>query len=214
MDPIVWPKTLLVPGTVKLALQNQSRGGGAGVAGVEQVVVSPSARWSIAFSGFAIRTREQVKAWRAIEAQADGRANALVVPAYDWARGPVRDQLAGGVSFGSGPFLPSTSSIATSAGAAINATALSVSWTGPGPEPGQHFSIGAQLYRVATLASTGANAATLTVRPWLRGPVGAGVALNFDDPVCLVRLAKDDGLALDLEKWRFASPSVEFLESL
>ena len=213
MDPIVWPKTLLVPASVKLSLQSSSRGGGQTIGGNEQVATSPgSQRWAVTFGGLAIRTRDQVLAWRAIEAQADGRANAIMVPAYDWSRGPLKSPFVDSLAFGAAPFVPAVSAIVTAADAAVNDTSLSVTWTGPAPLPGQHFAVGYSLYRVRTISSSAAGAGTLTLRPWLRGGIPSGTPLNFDDPVCLVRLAKDDGLALDLNLWRFGSASVDFVE--
>ena len=211
MDPIVWPSTLLVPASVKLTMLSTSRGGGQTIDGNEQVVSSPAAhRWGATFSGVSIRTAEQIRAWRVIEARADGRANAVLLPIYDGARAPIAAASLQGAD--GAPFLQDASAIVLAADAQVNASTLSLSWTGAPPLPGQHFSIGANLYRIVGMASTGSTSANIKMRPWLRAAASAGTSLNFDAPVCSMRLARDDGMALDLTLWRFASPNVDFVE--
>ena len=81
-------------------------------------------------------------------------------------------------------------------------------------EPGQHFSIGERLYRVRTINYTDATHATITFRPPLREAAGAGAVVDFDDPVCRMRLATDNAMDLELALHRFGQPTVLFLEDL
>lgn len=211
-----WPK-LLCPTNVRLDLTTPSRSGGQSVTGQEQVVVSGASRWALTFTDVPVRTREQIQSWRAIEAQLDGRANAILVPVYDWGRAPAlpdRVPFADGVPFSDGAeFRQAVTAIALAANATVNATVLQVTWNGPAPAAGQHFSLGQRVYRVARVdlgSMTGTG--RLTIRPWLRDAWSAGTMLNFTNPRCLMRLAKDDGMSLDLEFWRLGHPGVEFVE--
>lgn len=216
--PIIWPACLLKPASVLPLPQMQSRGGGAGVLGVEQVVQSPAWAWSIKLSAISIRTRQQILAWRTIEGQLDGRAGTILVPVYDWARSPSgRRKLApygdGATHSDGSEFAGPATNITMHAAAAVNATTLDVVWHGTAPQPGQHFSLGQRLHRVVAMDVTGTGRATLTIRPWLREAAAVDDVLDFDEPACVCRLAKDDGMAMDLELWKFAAPSVDFVEA-
>ena len=69
----------------------------------------------------------------------------------------------------------------------------------------------ASRYRVLTFdPDTGA----MKFRPPLREAVVAGTELNFDDPVCRMRLASDDAMDLELALRRFGNPTVNFLEDV
>ncbi|WP_374307551.1 hypothetical protein [Methylocella sp.] len=91
---------------------------------------------------------------------------------------------------------------------------MQVGWKfGRGPEAGQHFSLGRRLHRVVAVTPTGDGLAEIVIRPWLREAQPLMARLDFDDPACLCRLEKDDGMSLDLDLWKFASPSVSFVEA-
>ena len=61
-------------------------------------------------------------------------------------------------------------------------------------------------------ASDGAGLWTVAIVPWLRADYPAGTAVEFDSPVCRMRLAADEA-ALSLRFNRFATPTVEFVEA-
>lgn len=217
--PLIWPRHLLIPTTVKIAPQSPSRSGGQTAAGGEQVVKSPAFRWSITFTDIPLYTPDHIRVFRSIEGQLDGRANPILVPIFDADRAPALPPVAtfsDGSTFSDGTGLVGASTaIELTADQAINATDLPVSWPagGPAPTAGQHFSLGQRVYRIIKIAtSDGTTTATLTIRPWLRDAWPAGTMLQFDNPHCLVRLAKDDGMAADLDHWRFGKPSVDFVE--
>jgi hypothetical protein len=78
-------------------------------------------------------------------------------------------------------------------------------------EPGQHFSAGERLYRVRSFnPETGA----MTFRPPLREAVASGANLEFDDPVCRMRLATDSEMDLPLNHVVRGMPTVNFIEDL
>lgn len=68
-------------------------------------------------------------------------------------------------------------------------------------------------YRV-TLAKPLPATAQITFRPPLREAVPAGTNLEFDDPVCRMRLATDSEMDLPLDLGRFSFPTVNFVEDL
>ena len=130
--PIMWPACLLRPASTLVQPIMQSRGGGAGVLGVEQVVQSPAWAWSIKLSTIPIRTRQQILAWRALEGQLDGRAGTILVPVYDWPRSPGgRSRLPyndGTPHSDTSEFRGYATNIVLVEPAALNASALQVAW--------------------------------------------------------------------------------------
>lgn len=221
-----WP-TILRPADLALSLSGASVSGGRSPTGREQVVTAPSWRWKLRYSGLHIRTPEQIRTIRALEAQLDGRAGLLRLPIFDcfrtngyvgnpadanWRYKPHGD----GSPFGDQSYYrqPGTGGgiVSLTANAALNATSLQVAWTDLPPTPGLHFSMADSLYRVATMTVTGPNAGTITIRPWLRNAFNIGDQLNFLNPRAVMRLSADDGLSLDLKLWRRDSLTVEFEE--
>jgi hypothetical protein len=53
----------------------------------------------------------------------------------------------------------------------------------------------------------------ISFTPPLRGPVPSGTQCLFDKPTGLFRLAEDDGMSLELQGHRFASPVVNMVEA-
>jgi hypothetical protein len=71
------------------------------------------------------------------------------------------------------------------------------------------------MYRIRTVQMTGANTATITFRPPAREAVSAGTEMEFDRPVCRMRLATDAEMDLDLDlvaPWSY--PTVNFIEDV
>jgi len=191
------------------------------VSGVAQVVASDAGIWSVTLGNVIISKREAVLAWRAVANLLEGRLGTILVPIC---RGyqPVpsgADGLYEAVPHSDDAFFSDDSGyvgrvidVVTVGGWAARAVSgfVQVNYAGT-IEPGMHFSVDGRLYRVRTFdTDTGA----ITFRPPLREAVPSGTNLEFDDPVCLMRLASDDGMSLDLSMRRFATPSVEFIEAL
>jgi hypothetical protein len=81
-------------------------------------------------------------------------------------------------------------------------------------QPGQHFSIGERLYRVRTIDYTSDTTATITFRPPAREAANLGARLEFDFPVCRMRLASDGEMDLPLDYGRWSFPTVNFVEDV
>src|SRR5690606_29591421 len=81
-------------------------------------------------------------------------------------------------------------------------------------QPGQHFSIDERLYRIRTIEHLGEGAATITFRPPAREAAMIGARLEFDFPVCRMRLASDSEMDLALDYGRWSFPSLNFIEDV
>lgn len=221
---IRWPVQVLPPRRVAFDIAPRSLSTPANVYGIGQVVAQDAGIWRATLGDIHVRGSSAVVTYRGIATMLEGRVGTILVPLC---RGyqPVPDGVDPSVpavphsdgaffSDGSG-YASSTIDIVTSGSAALRATTLSVSITYAGTlEPGQHFSIGERLYRIKSVEYASASTATLTIRPPLREAVASGVHLEFDDPVCRMRLASDTEMDLSLDMRRFSNPTVNFIEDL
>lgn len=218
---IRWPDAVLRPQNVAFDIAPRSLAGPSSVSGITQVVSSDAGIWKATLGNIIIKSRNAVLAHRAISNLLEGRLNPILVPlcrAYQ----PVpadSDELYEDVPHSDDAlfdddtgYVGTVIDVVAAAPAAVRAVSMTVTVNYAGDiEPGQHFSLGERLYRVRSFdADTGA----MTFRPPLREAVAAGDPLNFDDPVCLMRLASDDAMNLELALRRFGSPTVSFIEAL
>ncbi|TIN83097.1 hypothetical protein [Mesorhizobium sp.] len=227
MTAIRWPEEVLRPQNVSFDIDSRSLAGPTSVSGATQVVSSDAGIWKATFGSIVVKSRGAVLAHRAIAALMEGRLGSILVPlcrGYGpsssavltedekalFAQVPHSDDAYFDDDTG---YVGSLTDVVLSADAAVRATTLmvTVNYAADDIQPGMHFSLGERLYRVRTFdADTG----TMTIRPPLRDAVTAGDALDFDDPVCRMRLANDDGLDLELALRRFGSPTVQFVEDI
>jgi hypothetical protein len=223
---LMWPDAVLRPQNVAFDLAPRTLAGPSSVSGFTQVVASDAGIWKAKFGGIIVNRRQRVLAFRAIDALLEGRMTPILVPLC---RGyqPVP---AGAVDAGLYQEVPhsddaffdddtgyvgTVNDVTASAGAPARAVSIPVEIGYAGEiEPGQHFSIGERLYRVRGIVVAGPTAATITFRPPLREAVASGDRLEFDNPICRMRLATDDAMNLELQLRRFGSPTVEFIEDL
>ncbi|TIL38519.1 hypothetical protein [Mesorhizobium sp.] len=218
---IRWPDAVLRPQNVAFDIAPRSLAGPSSVSGITQVVSSDAGIWKATFGNIIIKSRNAVLAHRAIANLLEGRLNPLLVPLCR-AFQPVpadSDELYEDVPHSDDAlfdddtgYVGTVIDVVAAAPAAVRAVSMTVTVNYAGDiEPGQHFSLGERLYRVRSFdADTGA----MTFRPPLREAVAAGDPLNFDDPVCLMRLASDDAMNLELALRRFGSPTVNFIEAV
>lgn len=227
MTTIRWPDDVLRPQNVSFDLDSRSLAGPASVSGATQVVASDAGIWKATFGSVIVKSRQAVLAHRAIAALLEGRLGSILVPlcrGYGPSSGAVlsEDEKA---LFAQVPhdddaffdddtgYVGSLTDVVLAADAAVRATTLhvTVNYAADDIQPGMHFSLGERLYRIRTYdAPTGA----MTIRPPLREAVTAGDRLEFDSPVCRMRLLQDDGLDLELALRRFGSPTVQFIEDV
>ncbi len=77
LAPIMWPATLPV-NNLMFQLENMSRGGGPSLSGREQIVSSPSGRWTASFDTV-LGTKSEIACYRAMMARLEGRANTILI---------------------------------------------------------------------------------------------------------------------------------------
>jgi hypothetical protein len=229
-----WPQTL-PPKETTFTVDLPSTSGGPAIGGYEQVVQSTTGRWSASFT-FHISPHRPVGGngvlfFRWFQGYMQGRANSIVMPVFD--RGLTPAGLAGsllapvthsdGTSFSDGTLYDQPSTPAQFAGAwPVGALSLMVNMlAGQTPQPGQHFSAGERLYRIESampylgLVVPGAAPVywTLDIWPPLRFAVTDGQWCEFDNPACIMRLAKDDGAQLALKPGYQGDVTIDLVEA-
>ena len=218
----LWPVHALRPQNVSFDPAPRSLAGPASVSGATQVVSSDAGIWKATFGNVIIRNRQHVLAFRALGVLLEGRLNPVLVPrcgdyqpkpATGWSEGVPHSD---GTPFSDGALYQGTAiDVVAATGAPARAVSLDVTIGNAGLiEPGQDFSIGERMYRVKRADYTSPTTATLKFWPVLREAVPAGAVLNFDSPVCRMRLADDGQMDLELQLRRFGQPSVQFVEDV
>lgn len=226
-----WPPALRFS-EVMLELRSLTRSGGQSISGSEQVVASPAARWvgtmtvPIADRRYGPKElQDAVLAWRWLKA--GGRASVILVPAKD-GRGPAHRAgivyrgargvpHSDGATFSDGAGYGQNYSGATLAEAvAMNATQIRINLPASLKLlPGMRFSLpGGRLHEIADLVDRVGTIWTVKIGPWTVAAWPAGTALEFERPVCRMRMASDETGALSLSLNRFATPTIEFVEAL
>jgi len=223
---IQWPVAVLPPQNVSFDIAWRSLSGPAAISGAQQVVSSDAGIWKATFGNVIINKRDAVLVFRAIANLLEGRLGRILVPlcrGYQPKFAPdvdagLRDPVphSDDAFFGDGTGYVGQTMDARLVGSlpprAVSAS-IAVAYGGQ-IEPGQHFSMGERLYRVRSVVYTSETAASITFRPPLREATSAGTRLEFDDPVCRMKLAADDAMDLDLALRRFGNPTVNFVEDV
>jgi hypothetical protein len=223
---IMWPIDALAPRDVAFDIASRSIRAPATISGFSQVVASDAGIWKATLANIRVHGRENVLAFRAIANLLEGQANPILIPLcrgyQPIPEGAVEAGLYDEFPHDDGSFFDDDTGYigqvinVTAAGpASARAVSLPVTITYAGTiEPGQHFSIGERLYRVRTVTYAGVSSATITFRPPLREAVESGEPLNFDNPVCRMRLASDQEMDLMLQLRKSSSPTVNFIEDV
>lgn len=213
-----WPSGL-VANAVTLRLDARTRGGGEGVNGREQVVSSGLSRW-VATVTCPLHDRKSILAHALLLAQLDGRANTVKMPVCP---GPIGSRVlpringvpyAGlGLNLRPGQ-LPESLGVAPTVRttAEVGATEIVINaGTLVGLEPGVMFGLGERFYQVIEMH--GPTITTVRFRPKLRFTIGAGTAVNWKQPRCVMRLRSDDSGAAEIQLSRIGSATFDFVEA-
>ena len=207
-------------------LRNASRSGGVGLTGQEQVIVSPTGRWTATavFNVFSGLEDPAALAYRSLIRR--GRGAIVIVPETD-TRGPL--QWAGikiprrgvrhsdGATFSDGSGYGQDYTGATLAAAAtMNATQIQIRLGGGLILiPGMRFSTpDDRLHEIDEVVAQDGEIWTVRILPWLRADYAAGTVLNFDAPRCRMRLASDDTGGISISQRSLSTPTIEFVEAL
>ena len=228
MTVVNWPSSLRPNHSMIPMLERNTASAGVSISGQERLVATDAGRWRYGFR-VPVRNRQQVLAWRALVAQAEGRSNLIRVPICDSQYDPARDVRSAiartypaGIPYSSGTFHSSGMGFAISlvnatvaSFAGIGATSITLAMIGDYvPEPGHFFGDGDRLYQVKTATLTTGTTYALTFLPRLRDPMFANDAVRFDRLSCLMRFASDDMLEVEQELRRFSELNVQFVEAL
>lgn len=226
MATILWPRSVLKPKRDPFNIAPRTLAGPSSVSGVTQVSASDAGIWKATFADIIIRRgTASVLAFRAISTMLEGRLHPILVPrccAYqpfdpDWWRVLQKVPHSDTSPFSDGGLYRSRAiDIRLTSNIPLRGTTANIALIAAGQlQPGQDFSIGERMYRIRTVQMTGANTATITFRPPAREAVAAGTEMEFDRPVCRMRLATDAEMDLDLDlisPWSY--PTVNFIEDV
>lgn len=212
---LLWPRKILPPQNPMFDLAPMTVGGPVSQDGLSDVIAGDAGFWKVTFGSVVVTTRERVMTWNAIKAKLQGRLYPILVP-YCSAYQPLPRTSNGvphsdGTSFSDDTLYRSGITEAKLVSdMAKDAVFCAVTRKGfDGLQAGHRFSIGERLYEVTDITPS-----RIYFQPPAREAAIAGTVLNFDNPVCRVRLASDREMALTLEGNRRAFPTVNFVEDL
>lgn len=226
MATIRWPFQVLTPQHPTFDIAPRSLAGPPSVSGITQVVSSDAGIWKATYRDVPVVDGGKILAWRAVANLLEGRLNPILVPMtrfyqpmpdgaeeaglYD----PVPHSDGAWFSDGSG-YISQVIDVTLAGSIPLRAVSATININVAGLiQPAQHFSIGERAYRLRTVVYTSETTATITFRPPLREPVPAGARLEFDDPVCRMKLATDGEMDLPLDSARWGFPTVNFIEDV
>lgn len=222
-EATAWP-SLIVPREIEWTLDNPAKSGGISVDGVERTVIAMSMRWRVKLTFTAwgtVADPRRILTWRALEARLSGRVGHILVPSFDWL---TPERIVGtpsapitfddGSTFGDGSTWGDLPAGTVSAAAARGASALSVSYIGAGEvRAGMYFGLcGERMYRIYSCVANDAGGYDLTFRPPLRAAAGAGDLVDFEAPICRMKLATDTAASLPVKAPWVGDASVELVE--
>ncbi len=207
MATILWPRSVLKPKRDPFNIAPRTLAGPSSVSGVTQVTASDAGIWKATFSDIIIRRGSpSVLAFRAIANLLEGRLRPILVPrccAYqpfdpDGNGAAVKVPHSDISPFSDGGLYQSRSiDIRLTSNIPLRGTTANISLITAGQlQPAMDFSIGERMYRIRTVQMTGENTATITFRPPAREAAPAGSEMEFDYPVCRMKLATDSEMDL------------------
>lgn len=220
---LVWPRKLLPPQTPRPHfLSHMNISGPVSQAGVSDVISGDAGFWRATYANIVVTARDRVITWRAIAAKLQGRLNPVLVPycsAYQpiiqgLAIGPVPHDDGAYFSDGTG-YVSTKTQVLLTADVPLRGVSCTVNVIAADTlQPGQVFSLGERMYQVTDVVDVSDTSKQLWFQPPARESVLANTELEFTNPVCRMRLASDDAMAIDLDLNKRGFPSVDFVEDL
>lgn len=234
----IWPVHQFTPFEQKWQLRGAAKTGGASMSGLTQATRSEGGGyWACEQGQIILGTADKIRAWRALEVLLDGGATPFIMQMCDPRQRP--DVIVSGVavkshtvphvdsddvetSFSDGSLYESVPIVArVTALAALRATTLQIE-VNTALRGGEHFSLqhatqGHRLYRVRTVEAVAGDVQTITIRPPLREAISPtelvlGMRADFNNPLCVMRLADPDQMAISVEGFKRAPARVTFVE--
>lgn len=216
---ILWPQKALPATSFAMnPAPRNARGGSSVSGGISTVSASDAGYWVATMGNVSIRDANGRKLWRALQVMLEGGLTPILIPTCaDGQPGyavklPAVPHSDGAYFSDNTGYVSGKNSVTLSASAPRRAAQLSIAiaYTSAPLEPGMQFSIGERLYRIRQIIDD----TTIKIWPPLREAVSAGDYLEFDYPVCRMRLASDSAMDIEFELRRFGNPSVQFVEDL
>ncbi|WP_085044334.1 hypothetical protein [Ensifer aridi] len=225
---IQWPRELLPPQQPMFHIAPMNISGPVSASGAADVISGDAGFWRASYGSVVVTTRERVLTWRAISAKLRGRLYPILVPYCGMYQPYPLD--ANGKRIFTKPGIPHSDGALFSDESGYLSGVISAILVGSLPvravngnitvnaadaiQPGHVFSFGERMYEILDVTYTSETTATLTWQPPLREAVTAGTELNFDRPVCRMRLASDSEMQLQLDMNKRSFPTVNFVEDL
>lgn len=221
---IVWPRRLLTPQQPRPHyLSHMNISGPVSQAGVSDVISGDAGFWRASYGSVVVTTPDRVKTWNAIRAILRGRLVPILVPYCGRSYQPIIDGYkrtpvphSDGSTFSDGSrYVGDGTKVVLASDVAVRAVSCTVNVIAADVlQPGQVFSLGERLYEINAVTDITDTLKQVSFLPPAREAVKADTELNFTNPVCRMRLASDDAMAMDLDINRRGFPSVDFVEDL
>lgn len=228
---LTFPTHLFNPAAIKLRPAGSTITGGESLSGeTDTIRTDGGGYWAIQMSGIELLTPDLIRAWRAWEDTLDGGVEKVLVPVADVRMAPrVPGDAPGALLAGStDPYFPEAVGFATPwivavtvGAAALRATQIEINVTTGSPvKGGEYFAIdhggtiGKRVHRIRrVLSRPTASRAVVSIRPPLRAAVASGVAVDFDWPAVVAKLAPETDISPDIEFGRRATVDISFIEA-
>lgn len=218
-----FPRAILGERGIAFNQRGMTIAGPVSLGGQSQVGSTDAGYWIATLDLTTIGQGTPVKVFRALRALLEGGAHQVLVPTSDEGQAPWPGavQAPATVTWSdlttwSDGSVWSQSTIAINVGTAAVARATSLDLdvlSAATLVGGEYLSIGDRLHVIRAIVSDdGAGNVVVAIWPPLREAVGAGVALNFDRPVCKMRQLADGETDLALGRLWQAAPTINFVE--
>lgn len=224
---IRWPRKILPPQQPMFHIAPMNISGPVSGSGAADVISGDAGFWRASYGSVVVTTRDRILTWNAIDAMLEGRLFPILVPycakyqpfPVDAFGKEIRPSIvfhSDGASFSDGTGYLSGVITSRLVGALpVRAVGGNITIVAAGVlQPGHVFSFGERMYKIKKVTYTGETTAAITWQPPLRDAVPDGAELNFDDPVCRMRLASDNEMQLQLDMNTRSFPTVNFVEDL
>lgn len=217
-----WPRTLFPAIEVRWRLMHRTIQGGIPVElGPRVTGTTGGGLWVCEMSGIWLRTRDQIRTARALDARLDGGLTEIVVGSCEarfatWAAPSESVSHSDGSPFSDETFYAGASPAGTVASdAALRATTLiitlpdGVSLMGGEAISINHPTRGPRRYTIARVGEAG----EVTIRPPLREAATSGTEVDFATGACVMRLANADDFFSAIRLGRFGDLAPVFVEA-
>lgn len=219
-----WPVSILKPLEVEADVVAFTRSGGTTLGGLQRVTRTDRGWWSIVFRGVRLSTPAERRMWNAVAEHCGGMAGKLALPvrSFDsapWPAGTVDGLLltshSDGSSFSDGSlYAQPPIGVEMAAAAAIGDTSVTLRIVhGIEELGGVRFSYQHAMYRTGLPTLIDGDEWTVRVSPAIRAAIPSGAALEFGMPTCLVRLASDREMDVNVSRGAVDRRDVAFVEA-